>query len=149
MVVEEANGDQEPLEIPGVLRERLAQLPVFDPPPIRQRPRRGALGTRGWQMPVALAAGLVLMVAVLDRSERAPDAADAGVSPMDRQLAQWRPRQPTRDALRVEFELASLEARLQRAQEGERPVPEAMWSQRLALQRELLALYRAPSIERM
>lgn len=149
MGVEEADYDRDRLDVPVLLRERLARLPVFDPPPIRLPPRRGVPGLSGWRMPAALAAGLVLILVSWDRGDRRPGPVDSGASSLDRQLAQLRPRQPTVDALRVELELASLEARLQRAQEGGIPVPEAMWSERQALQRELLALYRAPSIVRM
>lgn len=149
MVIDDKGGDVDSLEIPLPLRARLAQLPVFEPPPIRQPRRRGWPGALAWRVPAALAAGLAVVLVAWEHEGNAPAIVGTSAASMDRQLADSRPRQPSPDALRVELELASLESRLQRAQEGAGPVPEALWSERQALQRELLALYRAPSIVRI
>jgi hypothetical protein len=149
MAIEETRRDSDSLEIPPQLRARLAHLPVFEPPPRRHPRRRGWPVALDWRVPAALAAGLAVVLVAWDREGRAPDIVGTSAASMDRQLADSRPRQPSPDALRVEFELASLESRLQRAHESDGPVPEALWSERRALQRELLALYRAPSIVRI
>jgi len=149
MAIEETRRDPDSLEIPLQLRERLAQLPVFEPPLIGQRSQWRLTGVLGWRVPAALAASVAIALVAWDREDRAPEMIGGNTASMDRQLADSRPRQPSLAALRVELELASIESRLQLAQEADGPVPEALWSERQALQRELLALYRAPKIVRI
>jgi hypothetical protein len=144
-----------PLEIddptvPDSVRRVLAALPEFEPPP-RLRPpgvlRSGRRAHRG--IVGALAAGFAALALMLawGLGERPTDLATADA--LDRSLGALRPERPSREALRLEWELAALEARLQAANDAGASADAALWREREAIRQELLAAYRERDLIRL
>jgi hypothetical protein len=137
--------------LPSDLRRRLASLPDFAAPDklLRPSPRvrrpspprrlriaavAGGLATLGWFIPNPL-----------DRSG-SPAVVDGS---LDEALVAMRPARPSDDALRLEWELATLDARLQRAADAGQRTDPSLWHERESLQREILAVYREPGLIRL
>jgi hypothetical protein len=141
--------------VPEALRQRLAALPQFDPPPtLRARvavawaaPRR-ARALAPW-----LAAAAVLVVALAfgwTQQARPPQvAADpaARMAGLEREVMALRAsRAPAAAAAALESELQRVDRALQAAYDGDAPARqiEALWADREALLDGLLLAYRQP-----
>lgn len=136
--------------VPDAVRRVLAALPEFEPPPRLRPPGGGRTARRAHRRVVgALAAGIAALALMLawGLGERPTDPATADA--LDRSLGDLRPERPSREALRLEWELAALEARLQALSDAGAPTDAALWREREAIRRELLAAYRERDLVRL
>jgi ferric-dicitrate binding protein FerR (iron transport regulator) len=136
-------------EIPEELRRRLALLPDFEAPPGLLAPRTLPRQRPRWVYRLALAAGLAAVLLAWPWPMEQPALPTGTGAALDQMLADARPAEPSREAIRVEMELAAIDARVQLAFEVHGDAPSDLWTERAAVQRDLLALYRRPNIVRL
>lgn len=145
----EALGADAATEIPETLRRRLALLPDFEAPPALLIPRACPRRRPRLVYRLAFAAGLAAIVLTWSWPVSRQPLPAGGAMALDRLLAESRPAEPSLEAIRVEMELAAIETRLQLAFEEHGDAPADLWTERAAVQRDLLALYRRPDIVRL